>query len=212
MEFEKLTAQVRTGRKKGLSRQLRRGGSIPAVCYGPDIEPITISTDPKVLFEALSGPLGQNVVMELTVEGDGAPTDPLLVMLQERQYHPVTRKTLHADFLHVSTEREVQVRVPFELVGKCIGVQTGGRLTQVFRSLPIRCLPTSVPEKIVLDVTTMDVGQLRKVSDLELPEGVTVTLEPNQTLSSVVAPSAVTTAASDDEEGEEAEASAEATE
>lgn len=207
MEFEKLTAEVRAGRKKGLARELRRNGLIPAVCYGPDQEPIALSTDPKALADAISGPLGYNTVMELSVEGDGAPSEPVLVMLQDRQYHPVSRKTLHVDFLQVSTEREVHVRVPFELFGKSVGVQAGGRLARVFRELPVHCLPTAVPEKLEIDVSALDLGDLRKVSDLELPEGVTIELEQSQTLVSVVAPSAAQTAA---EEGEEEEGAEEA--
>jgi large subunit ribosomal protein L25 len=188
MEFEKLTAQVRTGRKKGMARRLRRTGVIPAVCYGPGMTPLTLAVDPKALSDALRGPLGRNVVLQMSIEGDGAPSEHLLVMLQDFQYHPLDRVVLHADFLHVSMDRDVHVQVPFTLVGKAAGVQTGGVLTQVFRTLPVRCRPDAIPTSIEIDVTEMNLGNIRKVSDVVLPAGVVVELEPNLTLVSCVTP------------------------
>lgn len=205
MEFEKLTAQVRTGRRKGTARKLRRAGFIPAICYGPGAEPVALSIDPKMLSEALSGPLGRNTVMQLQVEGGGAPREPLLVMLQDYQYHPVRRSVLHADLLQVSLDREVSIQVPFVLVGRSAGELLGGVLTQVFRHLPMRCIPNMVPAEITLDISAMNMGDLRKVSDLSLPEGVRVELEPNQTLVSVTTPKAVEEKAGEGEGVEGAE-------
>lgn len=206
MEFEKLSAQTRSGRKKGTARQLRRDGFIPAVCYGRDIDPITLSVDPKALSEVMAGPLGRNIVIKMDVEGDGSPSEPILVMLQDYQYHPVSRQVLHADFLQVSMEREVHVRVPFEVYGRSVGVQAGGMIARVFRTLPVCCHPDKIPEKLEIDVTEMDLGDIRKVSDLDLPEGVTIEYEPNRTVISVMAPTlAATTEETEEEEEEGAE-------
>lgn len=203
MEFQKLTAEVRTGRKKGTSRRLRRGGFIPAVCYGPDREaPIALSVDPKGLGTAVSGPLGRNAVIELTVTGDGAPAEPVLVMLQDAQRHPVGRALLHADFITVAREREVTVSVPFRVEGRSVGVTLGGVLAQVLRELPVRCALDAIPSEIVADVTSLNIGGAIKVADLVLPEGIVVTLEPNRTLASVSVPKAVVETAPG--EGEEA--------
>ena len=204
MEFEKLTAQVRAGRKKGTARKLRRGGRIPAICYGQEAAPVALSLDPKELSDALSGPLGKNTVIQLTVEGDGA-NDSRLVMLQDHQYHPVERTVLHADFLQVSPDREVSVRVPFLLVGKSIGEQVGGVVMQVHRHLPVRCLPNAIPESLSIDVSTMDLGDLRKAADLELPEGVVLELESNLTVLSISAPTVAEEEPEEDEEGLEGE-------
>lgn len=209
MEFEKLTAQVRTGRKKGVARRLRREGFIPAVCYGPDMSPLALSVSPKALSDALRGPLGRNVVLEMSVEGDGAPTDDILVMLQDFQYHPLDREVLHADFLHVAMDRDVHVQVPFVLTGKAAGITMGGVVTQVFRTLPLRCKPDAIPVSIELDVTPMELGTIRKVSDLALPPGVAVELEQNLTLVSCAQP---TQAKGEAAEGEEAAAAAEGAE
>lgn len=208
MEFEKLTAHVRIGRKKGTARRLRREGLIPAICYGPGADPVALTIDPKALSEALSGPYGTNTIIELTVTGEGAPEDSMLVMLQDHQYHPIRRNVFHADFLRVSLDQEVRLDVPFILEGRSVGEQVGGVLMQVFRELPVRCKPEKVPPDIRLDISSLNLGDLRKVSDLDLPEGVVVELEPNQTLASVTVPTVVAepTEVKEEEEEEAAEA------
>ena len=213
MEFEKLTAQVRTGRKKGVARRLRREGFIPAVCYGPDMPPLTLSVEPKALSNALSGSLGRNVVIQLNVEGEGAPSDELLVMLHDYQYHPVERTVLHADFLQVSMDRDVHVHIPFVLTGRSVGVQQGGVLTQVFRSLPVCCRPEKIPPLVEHAISALGFGDILKVSELELPKAISIEFEPNQTLANVVAPTVVPVAEEaeegEEEAGEEGEAPAE---
>jgi len=203
MEFENLTAQVRAGRKKGVARRLRRDGYIPAVCYGQGMSPLALSVDPKVLTDALCGSLGRNVVIQLNVEGEGSPSEPLLVMLQDYQYHPVSREILHADFLKVAMDQEVHVQVPFKATGRAAGVQTGGVLAQVYRSLPIKCRPDEIPPVLEIDVTEMGLGSIRKVSDLVLPPGIVVEYEQHQTLVSVSMPAAIPAETEEEEEEEE---------
>jgi large subunit ribosomal protein L25 len=200
MEFEKLTAQVRTGRKKGVARRLRREGFIPAVCYGVDMQPVALSVNPKSLSEIMNGELGRNAPVNMSVDG----AEPVLVMLQDYQYHPVTREVLHADFLRVTEEQHVHVRVPLRLTGRSVGVQAGGVLSRVFRDLPVVCRPDQIPGEIVLDVTEMGLGAIRKVADLTLPEGVVVEYDAAQTLVSVSVPSSAADEAETTEEEEEA--------
>jgi large subunit ribosomal protein L25 len=207
MEFQKLNAEVRTGRKKGAARRLRRDGRIPAVCYGPDQKSaLVLALDPKALRTAMSSTLGRNAVIELTVTGASAPPAPMLVMLQDAQYHPVARTLLHADFLTVAHDREVRVEVPLVLQGRALGVQAGGVISQVLRDLPVRCPLDAIPSELVLDVSNVELGGIMKVSDLALPENVVVELEPNRTLVSVVTPKIVETVAEEGVEGEEAAA------
>ena len=210
MEFQKLTAEVRIGRKKGTARRLRRDGRIPAVCYGPEQgKPLALSVDPKALTDALRGPMGRNTVLQLEVAGDGAPSAPLLVMLQDAQFHPVERDLLHADFLTVSRDREVRVEIPLALEGRAVGVQAGGVLSQVFRAVPVRCRLDNIPSRLTLDVSDLELGSMLKVADLELPEGVAVEFDLTQTLVSVAAPSKAAEAAEAAEEGEAAPAEGE---
>jgi large subunit ribosomal protein L25 len=101
------------------------------------------------------------------------------------QYHPVSRQLLHADFKQVALDQPVDTRVPLELTGRPTGVTLGGTLKQVFRELPIRCLPTQIPVKLLLDVTNLGLEQSSAVKDLQLPAGVKVLLPDAQTIAGV---------------------------
>ena len=109
-------------------------------------------------------------------------------MVREYAHHPVTRAILHADFVQISLSEPVDVDVPFRLFGKSKGVVAGGILQQVFRTLPVRCLPEKIPVVIEADVTELDRGESLKVNQLKLPEGVAVRFSAEQTVASVVAP------------------------
>ncbi len=204
MEFQKLNAEIRTGRKKGAARKLRRAGSVPAICYGLKSEAMALTVDPTVLSDALSGPLGRNTVLEMSISGDGAPSESVLVMLQSTQYHPVEREMLHADFIRIDKDKKVSVDVPLTTTGKAVGVQVGGVLTQIYRAIPVICPIDAIPTELSLEVSALDMGDLLKVSDLTLPEGVETTLDSNLTIVNVIASSKATSEA-DEEEGEEGE-------
>src|SRR5690606_11361066 len=135
------------------------------------------------LLKVLGSEYGRNSVIELDVKDDA----PLTVLLSDYQYHPVTRQLLHADFLQVHVDRPVDVDVPFELEGKAKGVVLGGLLRQVYRKLPVRCVPSKIPVKITHDITELDLDQTVPVSELKLPEGVTVRLSDAQTVVSIAA-------------------------
>lgn len=184
MDIQKLTAARRTEAGKGPSRRLRREGKIPAIAYGRKLEPLALAVSPKDLKVALSGVHGRNVVMELNVEGGSAFT----AMVRQYAHHPVTREILHADFIQIALNEAVDVEVPFKLFGKCKGVTEGGLLAQIYRTLPVRCLPEKIPNLIELDVTDLGLGESYKVNQLVLAEGVSVRLPAEQTIAVVNAP------------------------
>ena len=182
MEQIKIVASRRPDGGKGNARRLRATGHIPAVAYGKDLSATTLSVSPKDLMNVLGSEHGRNSVVELHVEGG----DTLTALLADYQYHPVTRELLHADFLHIHMDKPVEVDVPLELTGKAKGVVTGGILRQVFRKLPIRCLPNQIPVKITHDVSELDLDDSVPVSALALSEGVSVRLPAEQTVAAVV--------------------------
>jgi large subunit ribosomal protein L25 len=184
MEIIKLSATKRSEQGKGPSRRLRVEGRIPAVAYGKSLAALSLAVDPKALGAALKTDHGRNVVLELDVEGE----QKITAMVREYAHHPVSRAILHADFLQVDLGQPVDVEVPFKLVGKSKGVVLGGILSQVFRDLPVRCVPDKIPALIELDVTELDLGDSVKVNQLILPEGVSVRLSSEQTLAAVAAP------------------------
>lgn len=182
MELRKVTAADRQETKKGAMRRLRASGKIPAVAYGKKLAPRSLSVSPKDLEDILGSERGRNTVIELDVQG----ADKLTVLLSSYQYHPVGRQLLHADFLQINLDEPVRVEVPLELTGKAKGIVMGGTLRQVFRKLPVRCLPQQIPVKITHDVTDLEIEQHVHVSDLKLPEGVSIELEPKRTVAGVI--------------------------
>ena len=107
-----LQAEVREERGKGPARKLRAQGKLPAVFYGPGIDPTALTVDPKELEKALRGEFGRNTLFTLAYGGKEE-----LAMVRELVVDPVSRTPLHVDFYRVSTEREVVVDVPFSTHG-----------------------------------------------------------------------------------------------
>lgn len=184
MEIHKLTAARRTQAGKGPSRRLRREGQIPAIAYGKEVEPQPLAVSPKQLAAILATVHGRNSVIELQV----GEKDKMTAMVRQYSHHPVSRAILHADFIQIELSKPVDVDVPFKLVGKCKGVVEGGVLLQVYRALPVRCIPEKIPALIELDVTDLGLGESTKTAQLKLAEGVSVRLPAEQTIAVVNAP------------------------
>jgi len=182
MDAIKVSANRRDGHGKGAANRLRTGGQIPVVAYGKSLPTQTLAVAPDQIKAVLGSERGRNTVVTLDVDGK----ETLTVLLTDFQYHPLTRQLLHADFVQVHLDQPVNVEVPLELTGKAAGVTAGGTLRQVFRKLPIRCLPGQIPVKIVHDVTALGLDGHVPVKELTLPTGVSVRLPAEQTVASVV--------------------------
>lgn len=179
-----VTANPRTETGKGAARRLRNSGQIPAVAYGKGLAATTLSVAPKDVVTVLKSERGKNTVLQMKVNGG----NELLVMIKDYTYHPVTRSLEHVDFVEVKLDQPVDVDVPLITHGKAVGVTLGGLLRQVFRTIPVRCVPDRIPLTIETDVTELKLGDAIATKDLKLPEGVEVRLPAEQTLVSVVAP------------------------
>jgi large subunit ribosomal protein L25 len=179
-----VTATPRTETGKGAARRLRNSGKVPAVAYGKGQPAKALSVTPKEIVTVLKSERGQNTVLKVAVDGG----KELLVMIKEYSYHPVTRSLEHVDFVEVQFDQAVDVDVPLVALGKALGVTAGGLLRQVYRTLPVRCLPDQIPLKIETDVSHLELGYAVATKDLKLPEGVSVRLPAEQTLVAVVAP------------------------
>jgi len=177
METQTLQAEVREGRGKGSARQLRMQGKIPAVFYGPGTDTKALSVSPKALLKALDTDFGRNTVLSL--EFDGASEQAIV---KDIQVHPVERRPLHVDFYRVSEDRPIEIQVPMVATGRSLGEQKGGRTYIIFRDLPVRTTPGLIPAKIEIVVDELDMGDVVSVSDLKLPEGVSVLFPPDRRL------------------------------
>lgn len=179
-----VTATPRTETGKGAARRLRNSGQIPAVAYGKGLAATTLSVAPKDVLTVLKSERGQNTVLQMKVDGG----KEMLAMIKDYTYHPVTRSLEHVDFVEVKLDRPVDVEIPLFTTGKAVGVTAGGLLRQVYRTIPVRCLPDRIPLKVETDVTHLELGDAIATKDLKLPEGVEVRLPVEQTLVAVVAP------------------------
>ncbi len=174
MSHPQLQVRVRSERGKGAAHRLRAEGMIPAVFYGPGIEPVALAVDPKALERTLDTDRGRNTIFELLFD-DGR--EPQRVICKDFQVEPVTYRLLHVDFYQVSEERTITIKVPFRTKGRALGVQKGGTLHVTRRDVPVRCVPSRVPAVIELDVTPLDLGGVMRVKDLPMPEGVEILLD-----------------------------------
>jgi large subunit ribosomal protein L25 len=185
MDFVKLEAWPRTvGKTQNI--QLRKEGKIPAVAYGLGNPSRSLALAPKELITALQGPFGRNVVLQVAIGQE--PAFPALVC--DYSYHPLTRELEHVDLLHIDLNKAVDVDVPLRTTGKPVGVVEGGVLRQVFRTLPLHCLPKDVPAFLEVDVTALAQGDSIKTTGITVPEGVAIKLPHDQTIVAVVAPEA----------------------
>ena len=176
MEKQTLQAEVRAARGKGPARRLRAQGKLPAVYYGPGLEPTPLTVDPVALERHLRGPLGRNTLFEIEYYGK---TD--LAMVRDLTVEPVSRELLHADFYRVTEDTVVTVDVPFKTKGRPIGVVKGGMLTQTRRSVPVKTTPTKIPAFIEVDVSKLDMFETLSVGDVALEAG-EITLPPELSL------------------------------
>ncbi|MCY3649656.1 MAG: 50S ribosomal protein L25 [Acidimicrobiaceae bacterium] len=163
--------KAETGRELGTrpSRRLRRSGRVPAVVYGMGSEPLTVSVDRTDLRVALNTEAGLNALITLDVEGGRQ-----LSIVKDLQRHPVRRDVLHVDFLRIDPDQEVEVDVPLILTGEAKKVtQASGMVDQVMHHLPVLAKPADIPVEVTADVSDLEVGSSLRVSDIDLPAGVT---------------------------------------
>ena len=166
----KLDVAVRAekGTKKELST-MRAGAQIPAVVYGGERPSIKIALSEKEFLGARKKG-GVNAILCLRHPG-GTET----VMIKELQRHPVTDRLIHADFQRISLTRKIDAKVPIIVIGEATGVKDfGGMLAHDLRELRIKALPTAIPQKIEVDVSSLGLHEALRVKDLKLPAGVEV--------------------------------------
>ena len=208
-----LPAEARERAGKGASRALRREGRVPAVIYGEKKEPLSVHVEEKLLAKMLSTGHFMNSVVMVELSGKANRTLP-----KDVQFHPVTSRPIHVDFLRIGEHAQVHVNVPVRFVDEeeAPGIKRGGVLNVVRHELELVCDASKIPDEITISLAGLDIGDAIHISQVSLPEGSKSAIEDRDfTVATVVAPSAMKsveeeTAPADDvptvEEGEEAEA------
>jgi len=165
-------AEKRATFGKGANRKLRAKGLIPAIVYGEKRDSIPVAIDPKVLIQILRSDAGANTIFDLQVKGSNETEN---VMVRDYQLEPLEHSLLHADLIRVAMDHALTLSVQLELVGTPVGVkQDGGMLDFVSRSIEISCLPSDIPEKIKVDVSHLEIGDLIRAGELQIPDKVTL--------------------------------------
>jgi large subunit ribosomal protein L25 len=179
----KLSAEPREGVGKGAARKARAAGKVPAVLYGPEVEPMRLAVDARELWHALHTDAGTNVLINLQLDGD-----TFLTMPREIQRDIVRGSLLHVDFLRIRRDVAIQVEVPIHLVGESAGVKEGGVVEHHLWELRVEVLPQDVPESLEADISHLNIGDSLHVSDIKIPGNVTVVTPMEETLVTVVPP------------------------
>lgn len=213
----KLNLEPREGAGKGAARKLRRAGRVPGVVYGGDGDAVMVSMESREAINLFHHISVENTILELDMGGDSTTQ----ALVREIQAHPHRHELIHVDFMRITAGVAMEVSVPLHLIGTPEGVRSeGGTLEHIIHDVPVKCLPSNIPEVIELDVTHLEIGDALRAKDLTLPPDVENLLDPERTICLVAAPRAEEEEAVDEEalegevpEGDEAvgtEAAAEA--
>jgi len=167
MSIFELEAESRTDQGKGASRRLRREGMVPAVIYGADEDPQSITLKHSEMLKRQDHEAFYSHI--LTVNVDGKATKAIL---RDMQRHPAKPIIMHMDFLRIDEKKPIRVNVPLHFAGADVapGVKAGGMLTHDVVEVALDVLPKHLPEYIEIDVSGMEIGDSVHLSDLALPE------------------------------------------
>jgi len=164
-----IEAELRQDMGKGASRRLRRTGKIPAVLYGGDKEPVSLTVVHDTLLHQLENEAFYSTILEVSVGGKKEK-----VVLKDLQRHSYKPLLMHLDLLRVSSKDKLRMHVPLHFLGEeaCPGVKQGGVISHLLTDVEVICLPKDLPEAIEIDMSAMELNETVKMSDMVLPKGV----------------------------------------
>lgn len=188
-----LNASQRASSGTGGARAVRRTGMVPGIIYGNKKDPEMISIDPQVLMTECLQPGFFSRLYSIAVDGKEQE-----VLAKDVQFHPVTDRPIHVDFMRISKNAKVHVFVPITFTNedKAPGIKRGGVLNIVHHNIELVCPAHAIPEKLTVDLTGRDINQTIHLDALDLPSGVVAAHpERDNTVATIVAPSVGETAA-----------------
>lgn len=172
MQKINLAAKPRTESGKQASKRDRRAGLVPATIYGHGMQPLSLAVGNRELNQALHTKAGENVLIELKVEG--VKLKETTCLIKDIQHNPVTDEIAHVDFTVISLTEKIDVKVHLTVLHteEAAGIKEGGVLDVIHHEIEVECLPTDIPEKIEVDVKDMKIGDSVSAAELKLPKGV----------------------------------------
>ena len=159
MKSVSISAEKRVDLGKKEAKSLRSAGKVPCVVYGGEnIQHFAVE---EVAFNNLV--YTPNVyVVAIDIEGN-----TFNALIKDVQFHPVTDRVIHVDFIELTPGKEVNTEIPVIINGNAIGVRNGGKLRKVLRKLSVRSTPENLPDAITLDITDMKIGEKIYVRDID---------------------------------------------
>lgn len=167
-----LSAVLRTEQGKGASRRLRKQELVPAIIYGGEGEPVAISLKSNELRKDLENEAFFSHILTVNVEGHGEEQ----VIIKALQRHPAKNFAMHADFQRIVKGQTMTFQVPVHFVGgdTAPGKKAGGIVSTLVTDIEINCLPKDLPEYVEVDLSDMEIGDSKRLADLNLPEGISI--------------------------------------
>lgn len=181
-----LNALPRTLSGTGGARAVRVAGMVPGIIYGDKQDPEMISIDPKALMTECLQPGFFSRLYSVALDGKQQE-----VLAKAVQFHPVTDRPLHVDFMRISKGSKVHVFVPITFINedKAPGIKRGGVLNIVHHTVELICPAQSIPEKLTVDLAGCDINQTIHLDALNLPSGVVAAhADRDNTIATIVAP------------------------
>ena len=189
-EVVSLSAETRDRAGKGGARATRRDGFVPGVIYGAKKAPLSIAVNPRALWVQMNTPGLRSRLFDISVDGTVER-----VLCREIQKHKVSGQPLHVDFLRVSGDAKVHVKVAVHFTNqdKSPGLKKGGVLNIVAHELEIIAPGNAIPSELVVDLAGLEIGTSIHLSSVNLPKGVSVvTHEKDATIATIAAPTVAT--------------------
>ncbi len=165
----KLIAKIRTDLGKGASRRLRHADLVPAIVYGADKEPVSVTFEQKELRKVEAVEAFYSSVLDLEIDGVAEQ-----VLLKAIQRHAFKERIQHLDLLRVDASQKLHTTVPLHFINvdASEAVKNGGVVSHIANEVEVSCLPADLPSFIEVDISKMAIGDTVHISDLTLPEGV----------------------------------------
>lgn len=164
---------INRSKENGSTKSLLKKGMVPGIIYGKNTDPSIIAFEDKVLHKLMHSGGFYSKIIYLDIEGIKEKVLP-----KQLQYHPVTDKLIHFDFLRVLDDTKVTVEVEVIFLNRetCPGLKKGGVLNLVRRLVELSCNANNIPDKLEFDLISTEIGDAIKISNIDLPEGVKPTI------------------------------------
>ena len=158
---------------KGSTNSLLTKGMVPGIIYGKGSEPTKIALEDKILKKLMNTGSFYSTIIDIDIDGKIEKILP-----KQLQYHPVSDRLIHFDFLRVQENTKVNVEIPVEFLNqeKCPGLKKGGVLNTVRRLVELSCNANNIPSKLEFDLINSEIGDAVKISNIDLPDGVIPTI------------------------------------